>query len=216
MPYSGLLPFDGAVLAPVGMNADRTADVRDDGRRVGRHRRIGDVLIPGIVRGKELLAQQGQHHSIFQLLDRQASMRRAIGRSSDARRDSLPAAGRTICWRARFDQRRYVQTYRSPLLCEFLSGIPPDRAKSVPLFTRRRDAMTELVCGLPSLAECADGTIDAGDDGRRRDVQFPSFYTFSAHSRPIFLRESSAAAPAPRCMRNATASRAAASHLAAG
>ena len=46
----------------------------DDGRRVGRHGRIGDVLIPGVVAGKELLAQQGEHHSIFQLLNGQASM----------------------------------------------------------------------------------------------------------------------------------------------
>ena len=64
----------GTVLAPIGMDADRAADVGDDGRRVGRHGRVGDVLVPGIVRGKELLAQQSGHDAIFQLLELQWRM----------------------------------------------------------------------------------------------------------------------------------------------
>src|SRR5262249_29568974 len=42
-------PVGGAVGVPVGVEVDAGADVRDDRRRVTRHRRGADVLVPRVV-----------------------------------------------------------------------------------------------------------------------------------------------------------------------
>ena len=53
----GATAVGGIIRAPVGVQCDRSADVRDDGRRVGSHWRVADILIPGVVQRENLLAQ---------------------------------------------------------------------------------------------------------------------------------------------------------------
>src|SRR5262249_42506547 len=56
-------------------------DVVDDGRGVGRHRGVSDVLVPRVVRGEERIAQEGGHRAVFQRLQQKApAAGRAAGR----------------------------------------------------------------------------------------------------------------------------------------
>ena len=194
------LAVGGTVLAPVWMNGDRTADVRDDGRRVGRHRGVGDVLIPGIVRGKELLTEHRQHHSIFQLLNCQSlklvRLPIAIGSrvGSAIGRDALAS---------RIHQQWYSK--HRALLFFRIDSSWMDCAKSVPLFTQQRDASRyaslpkrRMRRSLPRGSRltgngrsCPRGgrfleRSGSNDERSEIDVRFLSFYTFTAHRYLIF------------------------------
>ena len=60
------------VLAEVGVEpavAVEADDVVDDRGRVGGHRGVGDLLVPGVVGREELLAQQRQQLASLQRLD---------------------------------------------------------------------------------------------------------------------------------------------------
>ena len=70
-PVQRVITVGGTIRAPVGMERGRRADMGDDRRGVRRNRSVADVLVPGIVRGKELLAEQRGNDAIFQFLQKQ-------------------------------------------------------------------------------------------------------------------------------------------------